>query len=239
MSTSLGKKSNHIAIAYTALFLCLLLTLFIFVVFTIPSKPTQGLDLYIEDGASGSIAASNTSIQSYAGSEPVQNGTKYITDNTVNTVITPGTSEAENEVKGEQQTTVDPELQQLLDKVNIKQGTGIKGTGKLAGTDNHTDPGFEKNSSTEVGKPFLLSGRALLKKPEAPKNITEQGTVVVEIIVDSKGKVISAIPGQKGTNTTSSRLYAIAAQKAREAEFNPTSQNTEQRGTYTFVFLLE
>jgi outer membrane biosynthesis protein TonB len=64
--------------------------------------------------------------------------------------------------------------------------------------------------------------------------------VVVEIIVDEKGNVIKATPGQRGSTTQSSKLYAKARGAAKEVKFSPSPDGTkEQRGTYTFVFTLE
>jgi protein TonB len=80
----------------------------------------------------------------------------------------------------------------------------------------------------------------LLQKPDRMTDSQEEGNVVVEIIVDETGKVIKATPGQRNSTTTSSNLYAKARQAALTVKFNPSPEGIkEQRGTYTFVFLLE
>lgn len=92
----------------------------------------------------------------------------------------------------------------------------------------------------ENGENFILANRSLLVKPETILNDAEEGKVVVEIIVNERGKVISAVPGQRGSTTTSATLYKKAVHSAYTAQFNPANEGIkEQRGTYTFVFTLE
>ena len=77
-------------------------------------------------------------------------------------------------------------------------------------------------------------------KPDKLTDSEEEGIVVVEIIVDENGKVIKATPGQRGSTTTSAKLFAKARQAVRQAKFNPSPDGAkEQRGTWTFVFTLE
>jgi protein TonB len=90
------------------------------------------------------------------------------------------------------------------------------------------------------GTGYDLRGRSLIRRPDRMTDSDEEGIVVVEIIVDETGKVIKATPGARGSTTTSSKLYAKARGAALEAKFNASSEGIkEQRGTYTFVFILE
>ena len=114
----------------------------------------------------------------------------------------------------------------------MKNNTGV-GPGDGTGHGNNT-PGYNGTGG------YDLKGRLLLKKPERMTDNQEEGIVVVEIIVDETGKVIKVSPGQRGSTTTSSNLYAKARQAAYQAKFNPSPEGIkEQRGTYTFVFTLE
>lgn len=110
------------------------------------------------------------------------------------------------------------------------QGVGDgDGTGHGNGT-----PGYNGRGG------FDLKGRSLIRKPAPMTDPDEEGTVVVEIIVDETGRVVRATPGQRGSTTTSAKLYSKARQAAMQAKFNPSPNGaTEQRGTYTFVFTLE
>lgn len=115
-------------------------------------------------------------------------------------------------------------------KANDGDGQG-KGNGDGTGEGNNIGPGR--------GNGYSLRGRKLLKRPELLDNSQEEGIVVVEILVDETGKVIDAIPGQRGSTTTSAYLYTLARQAAKTAKFNVSPDGAkEQKGTYTFEFRL-
>jgi periplasmic protein TonB len=110
-----------------------------------------------------------------------------------------------------------------------KQGVG-DGDGTGHGNGN---PGYNGRGG------YDLKGRKRIQEPPPMNDFQETGIVVVEIIVDENGKVIKATAGQRGSTTTSSNLYAKARQAAFAAKFNPSPEGIkEQRGTYTFEFLL-
>ncbi|MGB3948475.1 MAG: energy transducer TonB [Bacteroidia bacterium] len=119
--------------------------------------------------------------------------------------------------------------------------TGGSGTGSKQGVGDGDGTGHGNNTPGYNGKGgYDLKGRLLVKKPERMNDSEEEGIVVVEIIVDETGKVIKATPGQRGSTTTSSKLFAKARLAALSAKFNASAEGKqEQRGTYTFVFLLE
>ncbi len=107
------------------------------------------------------------------------------------------------------------------------QGDEIERNGEGAGN------GVGKSSG---GFGFDLSGRQLLTPPILPRNITEEGKVVVEIIVDKNGTVIKAEANGRGTNTNSSNLKTIARQAAFATKFNNNKFDKEQKGTLTIIF---
>jgi TonB family protein len=116
-------------------------------------------------------------------------------------------------------------------KAGEGDGSG-KGTGEGTGIGSHKGPGR--------GNGYSLNGRKLLQRPQLLDNSQEEGTVVVEIIVDENGRVIDANPGQRGSTTASSYLYTLARQAAKTARFNASPDGAkEQKGTYTFVFKLD
>lgn len=81
-----------------------------------------------------------------------------------------------------------------------------------------------------------LYGRKWVELPEIiePK---EKGKVVVDIIVDKIGKVISSIPGGVGSTTMDSNLYKIAKEATLSTTFNKISNLETQKGTITFNFV--
>jgi periplasmic protein TonB len=160
--------------------------------------------------------------------------------------------DAKEEAKTPEEEKASKELLAALEKLKSKnkhdgEGEGGKNTG---GSGNGTNTGVgDGNDAEEGNSPYHgaggnggpdLKGRKLLQKPDRLTDATEEGIVVVEIIVDETGKVIKATPGQRGTTTFSEKLYSKARQAAKQARFNPSPDGTkEQRGTYTFVFTLE
>jgi protein TonB len=118
---------------------------------------------------------------------------------------------------------------------------GGSGTGNNQGVGSGSGTGHGNgNPGYNGGGGYDLKGRNLVRKPASMTDPDEEGTVVVEIIVDETGKVVKATPGQRGSTTTSANLYSKARQAAMQAKFNPSPTGTkEQRGSYTFVFTLE
>lgn len=112
-------------------------------------------------------------------------------------------------------------------------GTGGTGGGDGGGDGPDKGPGSGHGSG---GVGFSLAGRSMVKPPSLPKNITEEGKVVVEIVVDKNGTVIRAEANGRGTNTNSSNLKTIARQAAFATKFNVSGAEGEQKGTLTMVF---
>ena len=118
---------------------------------------------------------------------------------------------------------------------------GGSGNGNNQGVGDGDGTGHGNGNPGYNGKGgYDLKGRSLVRKPAPMTDPEEEGTVVVEILVDENGKVVKATPGQRGSTTTSANLYSKARQAAMQAKFNPSPTGAkEQRGSYTFVFTLE
>lgn len=249
MSTSTENKTHYQAIAYTATFLGILLALFLLVVFTTPSKSNQETVFYVESEPVGNFTKEdsqfpdNLKSSSSSTTPNAHSDIPVVTDNKETlTAIDSIPVTKKNEFISEEQPSLNPNLKSILQKANIKHGRNTEKNEPTGNTEEYGISGINANISykTKEQKPYELSGRTLLKMPSQINNIAEEGTVIVEILVDKKGKVIKAVPGQRGSTTTSARLYAIAVQKVKEVEFNHAPEGVEeQRGTYTFVFRLE
>lgn len=151
----------------------------------------------------------------------------------------------EVEEKKKEEPKPDKNLSSAIDKWKKNKNTesGGDGTtdqsgdqGKLNG-----DPNSKRYEGGGAGDgiSFSLAGRSRLSSPKIQDNSQEEGTVVVDIIVDRYGKVIRATPGARGSTTTNQTLYRKAKEAALKTKFNANPDAAEeQKGTMTFIFIL-
>ena len=85
------------------------------------------------------------------------------------------------------------------------------------------------------GGNYNLAGRNAVFKPKEQPDCQEEGIVVVQIRVDRSGKVISAIPGVKGTTNTASCLLKPAKEAALKTKWN-TDNNAPAMQTGTIIY---
>ncbi|MFI5218713.1 MAG: hypothetical protein ACHQNT_04420 [Bacteroidia bacterium] len=111
-------------------------------------------------------------------------------------------------------------------------GTGT-GPGSGGGDGDGTGPGKGPGIS------FSLGGRKSVSLSRPNDNSQETGKVVVDITVDKYGNVTYANPGGRGSTTTSANLYRKAKEAAYKAKFSANPEVEEQRGTITFVFIVQ
>jgi outer membrane biosynthesis protein TonB len=118
--------------------------------------------------------------------------------------------------------------------------TGKGGTGGGPGSGDGTGGGNGSGNGPGTGNgiSFDLAGRSLLHKPSIDDKSQLTGRVVVNITVDKSGAVVSAIPGGRGSTTTSEYLFGKAKEAAMRAKFSPSEADI-QKGTMTFVFLVQ
>lgn len=120
-------------------------------------------------------------------------------------------------------------------------GDGSRGNTSGTGTQGVPTGNASFGATSGVGGwgAFNLGGRSLgrggLIKPKYTAN--DYGTVVVDIVVDSKGNVVEATIG-KGTNATSAALKSEALRASRSTKFNAVSSVSNQKGTITYKFNL-
>ena len=82
---------------------------------------------------------------------------------------------------------------------------------------------------------YGLNGRSLVNKGKIQQECNEEGRVVVKIIVDRNGKVVSAIPGQKGTTNTDPCLMEPAKKAAFMHQWNLDSNAPSQQVGFVVV----
>jgi outer membrane biosynthesis protein TonB len=123
-------------------------------------------------------------------------------------------------------------------KYTGKNGNGTGGTGN--GTGDGNGEGSGSGSGKGNGISFSLSGRHMVLTPQINDRSQETGKVVVDITVDKEGIVVAAIPGGRGSTTTSQLLFKLAKDAALKAKFSASNEAADiQKGTITFVFLVQ
>lgn len=116
-------------------------------------------------------------------------------------------------------------------------GGGSPGSGGGSGGGN--GGGIGNGNGKGIGSGFSLAGRSWRQQPSLNESFSDEGKVLVDIMVDKMGNVVSAVPNPGGSTTTSARLYELAVKAAKNAKFNVVETAGNQRGTITIVFKLK
>lgn len=97
---------------------------------------------------------------------------------------------------------------------------------------------YGNTGSGTVGN-YNLAGRTVLFPSKKQPDCQEEGVVVVRITVAKNGKVMSAMPGVKGSNNTAPCLLKPAKEAALSTIWNPDGAAPEiQTGTIIYKFSL-
>jgi outer membrane biosynthesis protein TonB len=133
---------------------------------------------------------------------------------------------------------------------NLLNGNASDGKPQGEGDDNKPgvkgkedgDPSSSKyygNTGSGSGGDYNLAGRKALSKPKVQPDCQEEGTVVVQIQVDTNGKVVSAKPGYKGSTNTAACLLKAAKEAALSTKWNSDDKApANQVGTIIYKFSL-
>lgn len=147
------------------------------------------------------------------------------------------------DTKTKEEEKISKELQELMEKwKNTSKDKGSEGETGNPGDQGKTDG--DKNSKSHTGGTggngidFSLAGRNIKGYPKITDNSQDQGKVVVDIVVDQNGNVIKAIPGARGSTTSSQNLLKKAQEAAMQTKFNANPNMPEQKGQMTFIFVL-
>lgn len=122
---------------------------------------------------------------------------------------------------------------QMGSKGNAGLGTGVQGS-----PDGNASEG--KTSGVGGYGTFDLNGRSLGAGglPVPVYNVQDEGRVVVTIVVNPAGQVISTSINKR-TNTVNPTLRRAAEEAARKARFNKVDGVNNQSGTITYYFKLK
>ncbi len=117
-------------------------------------------------------------------------------------------------------------------------GSGLGSQGKVTGADGN--PMSNGSAKSGNGNSWSLAGRSIVGGMVSPKySVQEEGTVVVNIIVDKDGNVVTAEVG-RGTNIDNKQLLTAAVEAAKKTKFSPLKSGTNnQSGKMTYRFDLK
>lgn len=117
-------------------------------------------------------------------------------------------------------------------------GSGLGSQGKVTGADGN--PMSNGSAKSGNGNSWSLAGRSIVGGMVSPNyKVQEEGTVVVNIIVDKNGNVVTAEVG-RGTNIDNKQLLNAAVEAAKKTKFSPLqSGSNNQSGTMTYRFELK
>ncbi len=84
---------------------------------------------------------------------------------------------------------------------------------------------------------YLLKDRKMIREPKVSIGTQDKGTVVVKVIVDRYGNVLSAVPGQSGSTTSKNYLYIKAETAAKTVKFDESLKGPlKTEGTITIIY---
>ncbi len=249
-------KNSRKGLIGTILFHLLLLLLFLQFGMTYqdPPPPNPGvMRINFGDAGGGSpseenseasesaSSSSNNSESTESSSASADENVQTTTNETVEMNASPNNS---NNETTETQETSEPLNEALNNAWNNNNSNNESSTSDSNGDNNSNNSNGNGNTNGNSNGPssginYSLGGRGKVsfKKPNNPTQ--EDGTVVVDIVVDKYGKVIKATPGARGSTTTNPTLYKQAKEAALKAKFTKKLDAlTDQKGTMTFVFIL-
>jgi len=135
------------------------------------------------------------------------------------------------------------ELDALMGGLNKSDGavSGSEGDDNRAG--DKGSPEGNPYATSYYGSPgsgsgtggYGLNGRSLVNQGKVPQECNEAGRVVVKIVVDRNGKVVSATPGVRGTTNNNPCLLEPARKTALMHKWNLDANAPNQQEGYVVV----
>jgi len=137
-------------------------------------------------------------------------------------------------------------LDALIGGINNAEGTAKGGEGddnepgdkgKITGDPNAN--GYYGNGGTGNSGDYQLGNRKPINRPKPNYICDEEGLVIVQIEVNTSGRVIKATPGVKGSTNTAACLLSQAKEAALKTTWNSDSNApSKQIGTIKYRFKL-
>tara|TARA_B100000575_G_C23091174_1_gene629097 strand:+ start:412 stop:1140 length:729 start_codon:yes stop_codon:yes gene_type:complete len=237
-------KNKQKGIVGTLLFHFLIFLCFIFMglTYTTPPPPEKGITINF---GINEILSKNVKTENAIKKNLVKNEiSKEIVEKKILNQEIEETISIKEEVKEEVKEEI---KEKVKEEINIKALYKGKNKKNAINTGNKEDK--EGNAGSINGKTngkqgnngnINLGNRVVtnLVKPKYKSQV--EGIVVVTIRVNKYGKVISAIPGAKGSTTTNKYLYSKAKEAALQTTFESKDNSPEiQIGTISYNFQLQ
>ena len=150
--------------------------------------------------------------------------------------------DAEEKARQEQEAKK-KKLDEMMGGLNKSDGTasGSEGDDDKAGDKGQADG--DPYATSYYGSPgsgsgtggYGLNGRSLVNKGKVHQECNESGRVVVKIVVDRNGKVVSATPGVRGTTNNNPCLLEPAKKTAFMHKWNLDSNAPSQQVGFVVV----
>lgn len=250
-----SKKSNTIAALGTIIFMVLLFLLLWFIyIDRVQEVEDQGIEIAFgnaEDGG-GSVPEQVTGgLPTEVAPPPAPQAPS---DNELIAQEDDQSLEVQRQRELEQQQRQQEEQQRLererqLAEQRAKEQAAIAKANQLgalfgnnnAGTGSGDTQGDAQRGNPEVGQgnsggnQWSLKGRKCKALPKPGNDFKQEGKVVVAIIVDANGKVVSA-KATEGTTISNDATIQLAIKAAYKAEFSFTDRPDKQFGTITYIF---
>lgn len=231
------------------LVLLLLFTLSLFLGMYYPDPPIPDEGVEIEMGGSGSKGGESGQTTT-AETNPVPVPTSstvsqtYVTQSNPDVPSVPSGTQTKKQVKETQQQNETVNQRQPNQKAMFptKKNSGSDGGGS-GGNQSGNGDGNDKGDGSGGGKglgsgpSFSLSGRTALSLPKPIYDCNAQGTIVIDVVVNQSGKVISAKYSTK-SKSLDPCLKRRAIQAAKSSKFDvDINAAVEQHGTITYQFI--
>lgn len=150
--------------------------------------------------------------------------------------------EAEEKARREQEAKK-KRLDELMGGLNKSDGTATGSEGDDSRAGDKGSPDGDPYATSYYGSPgsgsgtggYGLNGRSLASKGKVKQECNEEGRVVVKIVVDRNGNVVSAQPGVKGTTNNSPCLLDPAKKTAFKHKWNQDSNAPSQQVGFVVV----
>lgn len=233
------KKRKRMGVLFSILFGIMVIGLIYSFKFDIPKQePVKLIELdYTGGGESGGSSAPS---ESEDNSEGAADQVKTQEDESP---VKKTTSKEKSTSKSNSTSSSSSSTKKTNSKAVAGAGTFGNNNGTGSGNNDGDGDGFGNGQGPGVGdKIGDGSGRTIRYKPSADNPIDEEGTVVVEILIDRTGKVTSAtvLSNHSRTTTSNPTHYAEAKKTAMQYKFNSKSDaSLYEKRTVAITFKLQ